>query len=167
MLTQSRALELLEYDPQTGCLTWKVLRGGRRPGDVAGTIGEAKPGYFVRQVRVDGVVYWSHRLIWFMVTGCWPDQIDHQDHDPLNNEWKNLRDVTSQQNNQNRSIGINNTSGFMGVFWEKNRSKWRAQIDVDGKKIHLGLFVEKSDAIIARQAANERYGFHRNHGQKK
>jgi hypothetical protein len=50
-------------------------------------------------------------------------------------------------------------SGVTGVLWNEKRHRWHAVVKVDRKQIHLGFFVEKDDAIAARQAANVKYGF--------
>lgn len=108
-----------------------------------------------------------HRLAWLMYYGELPSGvIDHQDGDPSNNSIKNLRDTTVIGNGQNRKIGINNTSGQIGVVWFKNDNRWGANIKVGGKRIYLGQFVEYSDAVNARKNAEVLYGFHANHGRK-
>jgi hypothetical protein len=58
----------------------------------------------------------------------------------------------------------NNTSGFTGVFWDKARNKWKANININGRLKHLGLFTDMDDAIIARKRANVEFGYHANHG---
>lgn len=50
-----------------------------------------------------------------------------------------------------------NTSGVRGVWWDKKRSLWVAEIKYDGKKHFLGRFAEKEDAILARGEAEEQY----------
>ena len=95
-----------------------------------------------------------HRLIYFVNNPDWNiddskqqiDHISHPENEPLDNSITNLRCVTNQQNNFNRN-------GTIGCYWDNSKNKWRAQITVDGKKKHLGLFVEKQDAINAHQAA--------------
>lgn len=57
----------------------------------------------------------------------------------------------------NRNIGKNNTSGAVGVNWNKQVKKWRATISINGTSIHLGYFVSLSDAIIARKNAEVEY----------
>jgi hypothetical protein len=85
--------------------------------------------------------------------------IDHIDNNPLNNHISNLRFCTNQENQRNRSISKNNTSGTTGVHYHKKENKWRASIKVDGISIHLGSYVKKQDAINARtQRANELFG---------
>ena len=51
----------------------------------------------------------------------------------------------------------NNTSGVRGVYWDKKREKWVAQITFKGKTMYLGSFTNIGDARIARKQAEERY----------
>lgn len=82
---------------------------------------------------------------------------DHEDRNPLNNRRYNLRLATALENSQNRSVAKNNTSGVIGVYWEKKRNKWNAKITVDKKQINLGRFENKEDAIKARLLAENIY----------
>ncbi len=83
--------------------------------------------------------------------------VDHIDRNKLNNHVNNLRFATDSENGSNRTIGSNNTSGIVGVYFCKDRNKWRAVIKKDGKKIHLGYFESKEEAIEARSKAEETY----------
>jgi hypothetical protein len=88
--------------------------------------------------------------------------IDHIEHDPApanryDNRKCNLRVVTRSQNNMNRHIGKNNTSGVKGVCWHSRDNEWRAQIGYRGKNIHLGGFQNFEDAVAARKQAEEKY----------
>lgn len=51
----------------------------------------------------------------------------------------------------------NNTSGQTGVYWEKRRKRWQSEIMIKGKKIYLGRYADKQDAINARLEAEEKY----------
>jgi hypothetical protein len=83
---------------------------------------------------------------------------DHIDRNPLNNRKHNLRIVTIQENNINKSLTNKNTSGFIGVGWQKNIKKWSAYIGIGNrKKLCLGYFTEKEDAIKARLEAEAKY----------
>jgi hypothetical protein len=82
---------------------------------------------------------------------------DHIDRNPLNNRRSNLRKATMQDNNRNRGIFKNNTSGVMGVDWHKSANKWRVRINVDNNRIELGFFANKKDAIRARLHAEKQY----------
>lgn len=82
---------------------------------------------------------------------------DHIDKNELNNLHNNFRECTHQQNDFNRGLYSNNTSGVTGVGWHKLCQKWKASIMINGKDIHLGVFENKDDAIIARLNAEVKY----------
>jgi len=107
----------------------------------------------------------SHRLAFYYVLGWCPEEVDHINHVRDDNRWINLRAASKQENHRNRKLDTNNKSGFNGVTWYKNYSKWLACIGIGGKQINLGYFENKDDAIAARKAANIKYGFHPNHGE--
>ncbi len=79
-------------------------------------------------------------------------QIDHIDNVKTNNNVNNLRWCTNSENNQNKGITKNNTSGVKGVHFNKAQGKWCAQITIDGKPIHLGSFDTIEEATKTRQA---------------
>jgi len=163
MLTQERLKELLHYDKDTGVFTRKIkLANGIQVGDIAGCV-DGVNGYIV--IIIDGKNYRAHRLAWLYVNGGFPkEQIDHISHDRTDNKIANLRSVTNQENQMNKSMLKNNTSGFTGVYWHKPTNKWQSQIMINGKYKHLGYFTNKNDAIKARKEANIEFGFHQNHG---
>lgn len=80
-----------------------------------------------------------------------PRQIDHIDGDGLNNRKSNLRICTQAENARN----IHKET--LGVCWSKASNKWRAQIGFNYKSIHLGVFENKRDAIIAYNKAAKKY----------
>ena len=69
----------------------------------------------------------------------------------------NCRWSTIVDQNRNRRIGDRNTSGHIGVTWSKARSKYIAQIQVDGKCVNLGGFTDIDDAISARRSGELKY----------
>lgn len=81
------------------------------------------------------------------------DQVDHIDHNGLDNQRKSLRLCTRSQNKANQRMRVDNTSGFKGVSWYKRHGKWRARIMVKRKALHLGLFINKIDAALAYDRA--------------
>ena len=83
--------------------------------------------------------------------------VDHINHDKKNNMISNLRWATKTENNQNKSIMKNNTSGYSGITFVEKSNKWRAIITVNKKPKHLGYFVLKEDAITARANAEILY----------
>ena len=85
--------------------------------------------------------------------------VDHIDNNTHNNNIINLRFATLANNQHNRLINTNNTSGTKGVSWDKGKHRWTAQIFMNGKKIHLGSFINKDDAINIRiQRAKNEFG---------
>ena len=79
--------------------------------------------------------------------------VDHIDRNKLNNHISNLRYATTSQNAMNKSIQSNNTSGIVGVYFCKDKNKWRAVIKKDRNPIHLGYVETKEGAIEARNKA--------------
>lgn len=89
------------------------------------------------------------------VLGC--KNYDHKDRNPLNNRRHNLRPASATENAQNSRKNKNNTSGCIGVCWNKHECKWQSYIVVNKKQIHLGYFVDKCDAIYYRLIAEAKY----------
>lgn len=85
--------------------------------------------------------------------------VDHIDRDGLNNRRENLRLATRSENGRNQKCRSDNTSGYKGVHWHKGTRKWIAQIRLNGKAKHLGLFKTPEEAHVAYQeAAKELFG---------
>lgn len=144
-LTAAKVRRTFTYDPDEGLLRWKNDAGryGRIPaGTVAGRIHEE--GY--RYVMVDGKQYRASRIIWLYMTGKWPPvQVDHEDTDPGNDKWGNLRLATGSQNKANsRKYRKNGEASALpkGVqAVQKRRSiRYRAIATKDGVREHLGYF---------------------------
>jgi hypothetical protein len=76
--------------------------------------------------------------------------VDHKNSDKMNNNVQNLRFATNSENCMNRTKHSNNTSGTVGVNWQKSHKKWRAQIKIDGISKHLGYFTTIEAAERAR-----------------
>lgn len=83
--------------------------------------------------------------------------VDHIDGNGLNNTRSNLRLANNQQNLRNGKLRISNKSGRIGVHYDKRRSKWKAEITLDGKSKHLGRFDRFEDAVEAREEAEKCY----------
>jgi len=163
MITQSELKKILDYNPETGTLIWKVKSAyNTKVGYAAGYLNKSN-GYII--IMIDGMNYRAHRLAWFITYCAWPKrEIDHINHERADNRIVNLREVSRQENNKNMSKAKNNKSGVTGVHWDKARDRWTAKIQMEGKAIYLGRFIDKFEAICARKSANNKYGFHENHG---
>lgn len=73
--------------------------------------------------------------------------IDHIDRNALNNKKSNLRLCNHSQNAINSTKNKNNTSGFKGVWWNKNSEVWQSAIMHKNKRYRLGSFEKKIDAV--------------------
>ena len=152
MITQEKIIELFDY--QNGNLIWKIDRTrGVKAGDVAGSINGM--GYV--SIGIQGKKYLAHRLIFLLHNGELPACIDHIDRNTQNNKIENLRAATHSQNQANTKSNSRNKSGAMGVSWEKRKKKWRAQLRVNGKCIHLGFFDKTNEAKQAYIFAKKKY----------
>ena len=154
--------EELEYDKETGLFTWKIKRKSVNKGDIAGYA--MRDGYIMIGINKKRIL--AHRLAWFFVTGDFPeDQIDHIDGNRSNNSFKNLRPSSHSQNQHNRAMLKNNTSGVKGVSFDKFNGKWRANCMVNRVPKQLGSFDNKHDAEIAvKKYREENHMQFSNHG---
>ena len=84
-------------------------------------------------------------------------QVDHINGDKSDNRKCNLRVVTNSQNQMNVGISKNNTSGVTGVYFRKDRNRWKAGICVNGGMVWSGLYVDFEDAVNERKRMEEKY----------
>lgn len=180
-ITSEQLNAALNYCHETGRLTWKkrtpeMFKDGKTQtaehkcklwnikysGSVA--FNHKVGGYF--RGCVFGSRLLAHRVIWCMLKGDWPvDELDHINGVKDDNRIQNLREVDRATNMQNAAIKKNNTSGYCGVSLHKTNKRWVAHISPNGKRIYLGSFPTIESAIAAREDANIKYGFHKNHGR--
>ena len=146
--------ELLVLDHCTGSLTW------RHPEQHPKRRSTVRTKY--RQIRIHGVIYQVHRLVWIMANRrAIPDdmEIDHANRDPQDCRPENLRLVSHSQNNANRGMQRNNSTGFKGV--QRDRKKFQASIKLNRKVHRLGCFSNAVEAARAYdRAALELFGEH-------
>lgn len=163
MLTREYLNSIIDYNKDSGLFIWKKVRVKNqiKAGSVAGYLD--KKGYL--RIQIDGKNYMAHKLAWLSEYGIIPEMIDHINQVKSDNRIKNLRVVTASENAKNRKICSNNTSGCMGVTWNKSSRKWIARITIEGKRISLGRFIEYHSAVNARKNAEVLYGFHENHNK--
>ena len=118
-------------------------------------------------VGLHGKRHALHRIVYCLANEVWisqSDRIDHIDGDTENNDPQNLRICDMASNSRNQKVRITNKSGTMGVRTCKNKARWRAEIGVNGKNVHIGYFDTFDEACAARRDAEMAYGYHQNHG---
>jgi hypothetical protein len=112
--------------------------------------------YAVRMVKVDGK--WTTQKMDQFITG--QKNVDHVNRNGLDNRRSNLRTgATRSQQNANRGMFKNNTSGYIGVSWDERKGMWRGQVHKDRKLVWQGRFDDPVEAARARDAkALEHHG---------
>lgn len=160
----------LRLDRKTGDLIWKkrpddqfvdpkyaLTWNKKNAGNIAGCL-KGLGDY--RVIRIDGVSYQYHRVVFALANGVDPGAavVDHAE--DSGNRPSNLQAITRKQNVQKKMrLGSKNTSGHLGVYWHTQGEKWAACIGLDGRHKHLGMFDKKDDAVAVRKAAElEHFG---------
>lgn len=163
-LTVDLLKHLFDYDKENGNLIWKTKPSQNvKAGDVAGTI--CKNSYI--QICINKKIYLAHRLVFLMHKGYLPKTLDHINGDRADNRIENLRPVTASQNQHNRRLNANNTSGYKGVRWNKASKKWMSGLKLEGKYMYLGLYDNIEEAAeVVRKAREELHGNFANHGDE-
>jgi hypothetical protein len=163
--------ECFDYDPETGTLRWRerprshfltfkgwAMWNARYPCKQVGCLdiwtrlatkrGRIRVGLHYDDTRF---VLYLHRIIWALVHGVWPNEIDHWDGDPANNRISNLRKVTRGENQQNTTA--RGTSD--------NHGRWRARIRINYELINLGMYDTEEEAHRAYLDAKRKYHLYR------
>lgn len=160
-LTQAEVRAALDYNPDTGILTWRkradatVQWNGKFAGKKAGTIHRVRNRLY-RRINLNGSFYYAHRLIFLWMTGEIPDEIDHEDRDGLNNRWLNLRPATHSENMAN--VACRNPAGFKGIYQQKS-GRWGAKLKKDYRYIGLGTYDTPEEAAAAyMEGARQHFG---------
>lgn len=152
IISQDLLQSIFEY--KDGKLHWKISPANNvKIDDLAGSIDSH--GY--SQIKIKQKLYLTHRLIFLMFKGYLPKYIDHADGNRLNNKIENLREATFSQNQHNRKVGKNNTSGVKGVIWIKKQKKWSVRFKVDGKQKHFGCYKDIDYARFVVNAMRHKY----------
>lgn len=167
--------ECVALEEDTGALTWRQ-RPKRHFATEAiwatwNTRWAGKPAFAslchngYAQGSLDGKNYMAHRVVWKLIHGEEPGEIDHANGKRADNRPDNLRGVDRSANCKNSALRSDNTSGHVGVTWDRSRLKWKAEIQNGGRVRRLGRFSTLEDAIEARRAAQAGMGFSERHGR--
>lgn len=143
--------EMLAYDAESGELRWRVRPcQSMRAGDEAGVV--VAQGYI--KVSIKGSIYPAHRIAWALHYGEEATtKIDHKNGDRSDNRIANLRLVSNSENGLNRKLQCNSTSAHRGVHYHKQKKKWEVRIKINGKRLYLGAYECREEAINARLKA--------------
>lgn len=140
--THAELLDLVSYDPEEGVLVWKKRLGNNCPVGSSATCDSH--GYTV--IRIFKNLYPAHRVIWFYMTGTWPErEIDHKDRNRSNNTWGNLRLASQSENCGNQpDKPQGNQTGFRGV--SSTGKSFAAHVMKGRVKHKVGLFKTAAEA---------------------
>jgi len=152
MITYLDVSENFQY--KDGSLYWKISKGPAKKGQRAGTLN--RTGY--RNIFFNRRCYREHRLIWLLFNGYFPEgDIDHINRVKDDNRIENLREISRFCNQLNCNIAKNNRTGITGVKLLPD-GRYLASISDKGKKIHLHVSRDLTEAVAHRAAAEEFLG---------
>jgi hypothetical protein len=166
---------LLDADFEAGTLTWKPRSRDLFKSDRSATTwlvrysgkqalnADHPDGY--KTGLIFGKAYLTHRILLAMKLGYWPEYVDHINGNRADNRIENLRPATRVQNGRNAARPVHNTSGCIGVSWNKRDQRWTAYITLNQKRKALGNFKTFEEAVECRKANETIYDFHPNHGR--
>ena len=179
-LTAQLIRSLMDYDPETGLLTWRPRpvemfpsptpafqrsvaaawnkKNAEKEACACVDGGYKQGGLFYNKMK-------AHRAAWAIMTGEMPDgQIDHINGDGTDNRWVNLRLVSGAENARNQKRHVTNTSGHANVSWDTSHGKWVVTIATDGAQKNFGRFTDLEDAAAEARRLRRALGYHENHG---
>lgn len=143
----------LSYNKASGEFHWlHTVSSTAIKGYLAGSITK---GY--RYIQLHGKKVAAHQLAYWWITEEWVIDLDHIDRVKDNNSFSNLRVATRREQGLNRSLQINNRSGYKNITWFKRTSRWKVEFKYNGRQIHVGYFKDIKEAIIHRDIAKGRY----------
>lgn len=108
----------------------------------------SEKGYAVRKDASRALIMMHNEIAEFHALP-FVGEVDHADRNGINNQKTNFRQATKSQQQANRGIQSNNTSGYKGVSWRKDKKKWQARASYEGQTIRLGYFNSAEEAARA------------------
>lgn len=156
-ITAKKVRSIFLYDAVTGIFRYRYTRGPRAPaGAIAGSLHHK--GY--RVLTINKRSYQAHRIAWLFYYGKFPKkQIDHINGVKDDNRIANLREASNSQNKKNTKVRSDNAIGVKGVSlrFRAGRPFYVVRIQVEGKRLHLGEFVDIGHAASVYWGAAQKY----------
>lgn len=162
--------DALDYDPDTGVLTWRLRPGRGRGvtsfnkqfvGKPAIACLDRHNGYLMGTFNGKRVT--AHRVIYQLMTGEEANQVDHINGVKTDNRWANLRNVSSLENSRNARRRRADHDLPAGVL--RSGSYFQVQIGVKGGARYHGSFRTLEDAAAKAKSVYEELGFSPDHGK--
>lgn len=152
-MTKEDVFTVYEFDADNGQFIWKDASRKGVKGAHAGHTDKA--GY--TRIRLCGRYFMAHRLVWLLKTGVMPSkQIDHINGIRSDNKPLNLREVAPATNSENqRKAHWHSQTGLLGA--SPSYKSWKAQIKINGKNFHLGMFDSPMEAHQAYVNAKRQF----------
>jgi hypothetical protein len=141
----------VHYNPETGEFFWtRDVSSTGLAGMPAGH--PSGDGYY--RIRLDNITYQAHRVAWLLHYGVWPiGEVEHDNGDIGDNRIANLKLSNRSIIASNAAMRHDNKTGVVGVRFREDHQLWTAQIQRRGKRLHLGSFQTKEEAVAARLKA--------------
>ena len=151
-ITQRDVMSNFYYNPDTGVIY-------RRIGEKLSIAGGFNiHGYIT--ISFMGKRHYAHRFAWLYFYGKSPNGlIDHINGKKSDNRIENLRECDFRQNNLNSGKRCDNKSGYKGVYFAKDRNKWRAELN--GKSLGSFKSAKEASDVYELAARRENGGFYR------
>ena len=137
--------QYFEYSVITGQLYRRSEMNRGRSSSSTGVGYKTRRGYIL--VGCGGDTFYAHRLIWRLITGVDPQelQVDHHDKDRSNNAWHNLRLTPHGGNIHNQDMHKDNQCGAKGVR-RTTSGRFQARIYHQGTTFNLGCYATVEEA---------------------
>lgn len=81
--------------------------------------------------------------------------VDHINGNPSDNRKRNLRKCYQKENVLNKKYMSNNTSNFIGVYYDKKRGMWCSEIRLGYVRCHFKRVATKEEAVYQRYIAEK------------
>lgn len=136
-ITKKELRRLFSYRDDGVLVRMVSAGGGAKAGDVVGCLNSA--GYLL--VKINNKIHRVHRLVYIYHKGIIPHglHVDHRNRIRSDNRIENLRVVTRNENQWNRS-------NVKGYSWNKKSGKWIAQITLNNKTLTIGSYSNEDEA---------------------